>query len=43
VKVSGYPIEIMQTQDKMVKVVRIDPRKVAKAGKTDRSAQGIAA
>jgi Mg2+/Co2+ transporter CorB len=28
VKVAGYPIEIMQTQDKMVKVVRIDPRKV---------------
>lgn len=27
VKVAGYPIEIMQTQDKMVKVVRIDPRR----------------
>jgi Mg2+/Co2+ transporter CorB len=27
VKVAGYPVEIMQTQDKMVKVVRIDPRK----------------
>jgi Mg2+/Co2+ transporter CorB len=26
VKVAGYPVEILQTQDKMVKVVRIDPR-----------------
>jgi Mg2+/Co2+ transporter CorB len=31
VKVSGYPVEIMQTQDKMVKVVRIDPRKAMQA------------
>lgn len=28
VKIAGYPVEIIQTQDKMVKVVRIDPRRV---------------
>ena len=28
VKVAGYAVEIIQTQDKMVKVVRIDPRRV---------------
>lgn len=43
VKVSGYPVEIMQTQDKMVKVVRIDPRKAEKAGKPNKNDAVIAA